>query len=55
MVGSVWTPGANLPFDPIASAKAEKAGMKVVCAAGRDLDNLVAILDGKRFVGTIIG
>ena len=55
MVGSVWTPGANLPFDPIASAKAEKAGLKVVCAAGKDLENLIAILDGKDFVGTIIG
>ena len=55
MVGSVWTPGANLPFDPIASAKAEAAGLKVVCAAGRDLDNLIAILDGRTYVGTRIG
>jgi uridylate kinase len=55
MVGSVWTPGANLPFDPIASARAEKAGIKVICAAGRDLDNLIAILEEKTYVGTRIG
>ncbi len=55
MVGSDWIPGANLPFDPIASSRAEKAGMKVVCAAGKDIDNLFNILEGKPFVGTTIG
>ncbi|HWR12531.1 MAG TPA: UMP kinase [Rectinemataceae bacterium] len=55
MVGSTWTPGANLPFDPIASAKAEEAGLQVICAAGKDLDNVFRILDGETFVGTLIG
>jgi uridylate kinase len=55
MVGTVWTPGSNLPFDPIASAQAEAAGMRVICAAGKDLDNVFKILDGKPFIGTIIG
>lgn len=55
MVGSTWTPGANLPFDPIASARAEAAGIQVICAAGKDLDNVFRILDGKPFVGTRIG
>ncbi|MCE1195592.1 UMP kinase [bacterium] len=55
MVGSTWTPGANLPFDPIASARADEAGMKVICAAGKDLDNVFRILDGAPFVGTGIG
>jgi uridylate kinase len=55
MVGSTWTPGANLPFDPIASARADEAGMKVICAAGKDLDNVFRILDGAPFVGTVIG
>lgn len=54
MVGSAWIPGANLPFDPIASARAEKSALKVICAAGRDLDNLFRILDGESFVGTAI-
>jgi len=55
LVGSSWTPGANLPFDPIASARAESSGMKVICAGGRDLDNVFRILDGKPFAGTTIG
>ena len=55
MVGSTWTPGANLPFDPIASARAEAAGMQVICAAGKDLDNVFKILDDEPFIGTTIG
>ena len=55
MVGSTWTPGANLPFDPIASARAETAGMQVICAAGKNLDNLFRILDGQAYEGTLIG
>ncbi|MFA5852095.1 MAG: UMP kinase [Spirochaetales bacterium] len=55
MVGSTWTPGANLPFDPIASARAEAAGIKVICAAGKDLDNVFKILDDEPFIGTTIG
>jgi uridylate kinase len=55
MVGEEWTPGKNVPFDPVASRHAAKIGIKVVCAAGRDLDNLRALLRGENFVGTIIG
>lgn len=55
IVGDEWVPGKNVPFDPIASQHAQKAGIKVICAAGRDIDNLRAILDGKTFVGTTIG
>jgi uridylate kinase len=55
IVGDEWVPGKNVPFDPIASQHAQKAGIKVICAAGRDIDNLRAILDGKPFVGTTIG
>lgn len=55
MVGDEWTPGKNVPFDPVASRRAEQLGLRVVCAAGKDLANLEAILDGKPFVGTTIG
>jgi uridylate kinase len=55
LVGSTWKPGANLPFDPIASAKAQTEGIQVICAAGRDLDNTFAILEGRPFAGTRIG
>ena len=55
MVGDEWTPGKNVPFDPIASRHAAKLGIKVICAAGKDLPNLRLILDDKPFLGTLIG
>ncbi|MDA8426217.1 MAG: UMP kinase [Treponema sp.] len=55
IVGEEWTPGKNLPFDPVASRLAAELRLEVVCAAGRDLDNLRAILSGRSFLGTVIG
>jgi uridylate kinase len=55
LVGEEWSPGKNLPFDPIASKRASEIGLRVVCAAGRDLQNLEALLAGKEFTGTVIG
>lgn len=54
MAGDSWTPGKNLPFDPIASAYAAKIGLKVIVAAGKDIKNLNKILLDKPFIGTII-
>ena len=54
MVGDEWVPGKNLPFDPIASKHAAKIGLKVICAAGRNLPNLKNILSGEAFIGTTI-
>jgi uridylate kinase len=55
MVGDDWTPGKNTPFDPIASRKAEELGLTVICAAGRNIENIRSILDGGKFIGTQIG
>ena len=55
MVGDEWVPGKNVPFDPIASKHAARMGLKVICAAGKNLPNLRNILLEKDFVGTIIG
>lgn len=55
MVGDEWTPGKNSPFDPVASKKAEELKLTVICAAGKNIDNIKAILDGDKFVGTKIG
>jgi uridylate kinase len=55
IVGDEWTPGKNLPFDPVASAFAEKEKLQVICVAGRDLENVRKILSGESFVGTTIG
>jgi uridylate kinase len=54
-VGEEWSPGKNVPFDPVATRKAAELGLSVICAAGRDLDNLRRILEGGSFVGTVIG
>jgi uridylate kinase len=55
IVGDEWVPGKNVPFDPVASRHAAKIGLKVVCAAGKNLENLKKILSGEDFIGTSIG
>lgn len=54
LVGDTWDPGANHPFDPIASKQAQKAGIKVVVMNGKNLPNFKNFLDGKEFEGTVI-
>jgi uridylate kinase len=54
LVGDDWIPGKNVPFDPVASRHAAKIGLKVVCAAGKNLENLKKILRGEDFIGTVI-
>lgn len=55
LVGGDWSPGSNLPFDPVASRRAASSGLKVIFAAGGNLENLGKILLGEPFVGTTIG
>jgi len=55
LVGEDWNPGANAPFDPVASRRAAELGLKVVVAAGRNLENLGEILSGGEYHGTTIG
>jgi uridylate kinase len=55
LVGDTWQPGKNVPFDPVASRRAAELGLRVICAAGRDLENLTKILRGEPFRGTTIG
>jgi uridylate kinase len=54
IVGNKWDPGANLPFDPVASREAQKLGLEVAIVNGRDLKNLDRYLSGKSFRGTVI-
>ena len=55
IVGEEWAPGKNLPFDPVATRRAQELGLKVIVAAGKDLANMRALLTGGSFVGTAIG
>lgn len=54
LVGNKWSPGANAPFDPIASRLAEQWKMRVVILNGTRLANLNACLLGTRCKGTVI-
>lgn len=55
IVGDEWIPGLSVPFDPIASKKAESLGMTVVILNGKNIENMEAFLEGKAFQGTTIG
>lgn len=55
IVGETWTPGRNLPFDPIATRRAAELGLRVIAADGKNLANTTAILAGEEFFGTRIG
>jgi uridylate kinase len=54
LVGDEWTPGKNVPFDPVASRRAEAAGIAVLCVGAKNVGNIRDALDGKPFVGTRI-
>ncbi|MDR2631504.1 MAG: UMP kinase [Spirochaetaceae bacterium] len=54
LVGDEWIPGKNVPFDPVASRHGAKIGLSVICAGGRNLENLKKILRGESFLGTTI-
>ncbi len=54
LVGNKWIPGANLPFDPIATKLAKSLGLTVFITRGDDLENVNNALQGKPFKGTIV-
>lgn len=54
IVGNKWNPGANAPFDPIASREAQKLGLSVAILKGTDLKQVKNVLTGKKFKGTVI-
>jgi uridylate kinase len=55
MVGRTWVPGSNVPFDPVATGHAARIGLRVVMAAGRNIENFKKILNGEPFEGSTIG
>lgn len=54
IVGDTWDPGANVPFDPIASKLAAKEGIEVAILNGQKISNFEKYLRGEKFVGTVI-
>lgn len=49
-----WTPGSNLPFDPIASRLARKIGAEAYIVDGKKIKNLEQILINRPYHGTHI-
>lgn len=54
MVGDDWTPGKNLPFDPVAAKRGEAIGLNVITAEGRNIENIRRILRDQEFEGSLI-
>lgn len=54
IVGDQWVPGANLPFDPVASREAQKSRLRVIVMSGRDLKEAAKAINGRKFKGTVI-
>jgi uridylate kinase len=54
IVGNVWQPGTNTPFDPIASRTAAQYRMAVAILNGVNLSNFSRYLRGQSFIGTTI-
>jgi uridylate kinase len=54
IVGDTWDPGANVPFDPVASKHAAKEGIEVAILNGKKLNNFKKYLEGEKFTGTVI-
>jgi uridylate kinase len=52
IMGDKWTPGANLPFDPLATKEAEKLGLEVKFVKGTELGEIERCLSGKKARGT---
>lgn len=54
IVGSKWTPGLSMPFDPRASKLAAGLKLRVIMLNGRSLERLEDFLNNKPFIGTTI-
>lgn len=55
IVGTSWSPGNNVPFDPVASKLAAEQHLRVIVLDGANIPNLeMAIDEQPGFVGTVI-
>lgn len=54
IVGDDWIPGMNVPFDPVASKRAQMLGLSVAVLKGTELENFKDFLEGRPFKGTLI-
>ena len=53
LAGDKWVPGMNKIFDPEAVKLAEKTRLRLIFA-GKDINNLSNLLNGKKFKGSVV-
>lgn len=54
IVGTTWSPGANVPFDPIATKLGSRLGITLKFVKGTDLVNARQAITGAEFKGTVV-
>ncbi|KKP72874.1 MAG: Aspartate/glutamate/uridylate kinase [Candidatus Roizmanbacteria bacterium GW2011_GWA2_35_19] len=54
LTGDKWSPGLNIPFDPIATQLAKQIGITAIITSGHDIKNLQDIIEGEPFKGTVV-
>jgi uridylate kinase len=54
IVGEKFTPGANTPFDSVATRAAQKLGLELILANGKKIDNLKKIIKDDKFTGSVV-
>lgn len=54
LVGNKWSPGMNVPWDPVAAKEAESLGLTVIVLKGNNMQNTIKLFSGKSFIGTVI-
>lgn len=54
IVGNKWVPGANFPFDPIATQLASDLKLKLIIIYGKNITNLKNFFEDNSFIGSVI-
>jgi len=54
IVGDIWNPGANAPFDPLAVKEAQALGLKVTFVQGTKLAEVRKAIEGDEIDGTVV-
>jgi uridylate kinase len=54
IIGDTWSPGLNVPFDPVAARLCERERLEVAIVSGADLANVEHAIRGDQFRGTVV-
>jgi len=54
IIGDDWSPGLNVPFDPVAAQLCQEKGLEVAILSADELANVRNALEGKPFKGTLV-